>query len=216
MQLLSSLVLLLLVGSLPTALASTCTSYDGNIALKNPRVTVGSDGSLTLTGKVKFASTSSDYCQVKAHVSGLGQGGDLDGIDLCQDLTCSDGSSGAPCTSWTEMAVDLGMKVPEQFAQYVPSGFSIKANAIIYQQGQPVATCTVGVRSASASFVSLGAVAVLLGLGGGLVARRRRRRIALLEEAEGDAAGKDDGNGPSSSFVEMADGRGDGGGAVLA
>lgn len=202
--------LLLLASHLPTAHASTCTG--GDIALQSPRVTVGSDGSLTLSGKVKFSSSSADS-DVTAVVSVLGQTADLD-VDLCHDVTCSDGSA-CPCTSWTDIAVDLGERIPEQYAQYIPSGFSISANADIYQGGQLLTSCSVGVRSASASFVSMGAVVMLLGLGGGagLLARRRRRRIAM--EAEGADGRNNNGGGPSSSFVEMADGRGNGG-AVMA
>ena len=201
--------LLLLASHLPTAHASTCTG--GDISLKSPRVTVGSDGSLTLSGKVKFASTSADS-DVTAVVSVLGQSADID-VDLCRDVTCSDGSA-CPCTSWTGIAVDLGEKIPEQYARYIPSGFSISANADIYQEGQLLTSCSVGVRSASASFVSVGAVVMLLGLGGGagLLARRRRRRIAM--EAEEDGRDNNSG-GPSSSFVEMTNGR-VAGGAVMA
>ena len=204
-----SSLLLLLTSHLPTAHASTCTG--GDIALKRPRVTVGSDGSLTLSGKVKFSSSSADS-DVTAVVSVLGQTADLD-VDLCHDVTCSDGST-CPCTSWTDIAVDLGERIPEQYAQYIPSGFSISANADIYQGGQLLTSCSVGVRSASASFVSMGAVVLLLGLGGGagLLARRRRRRIAMEGEEDGR---NNNGEGPSSSFVEMADGRGNGG-AVMA
>lgn len=207
----SAIVLsLLLLAShiIPTAHASTCTG--GDIALKSPRVTVGSDGGLTLSGKVKFSSTTADS-DVTAVVSVLGQSANLD-VDLCHDVTCSDGSA-CPCTSWTDIAVDLGEKIPEQYAQYIPSGFSISANADIYQEGQLLTSCSVGVRSASASFVSVGAVIMLLGLGGGagLLARRRRRRIAMKEEGDGRNI---NGGGPSSSFVEMADGRGNGGAAM--
>ena len=129
-------------------------------------------------------------------------------------MTCSDTSEACPCTSWSEIALNLGEKIPEQYAQYIPSGFSISASADIYQEGQLLTSCSVGVRSASASFVSMGAVVVLLGLGGGagLLARRRRRRIAT--EAEGDGSASN--GGPSSSFVEMADGRVAGEGAVMA
>ena len=208
---LSSLVLLI-SHHLPTARASTCTG--GDIALQSPRVTVGSDGSLTLTGQIKFASSSAGS-DVTAAVRALGRSADLD-VDLCKDVTCSDTSEACPCTSWSEIALNLGEKIPEQYAQYIPSGFSISASADIYQEGQLLTSCSVGVRSASASFVSVGAVVVLLGLGGGaglLARRRRRRRIAM--EAEGDGGNSNDG-GPSSSFVEMADGRVAGEGAVMA
>ena len=164
-------------------------------------MTVGSDGGLTLSGEVKFTSTAVDPA-VTAEVSVFGQSAQLD-VDLCEDATFTDGSdcySECPCTSYSSLAIVLDETIPANIAQYIPSSFSISANADIYQDGQKLTSCSVGVRSASASVVSMGAVALLLGLGGGagLLARRRRRRIAMEAEA------------CTSSFVEMADGRGNG------
>ena len=202
--------LLLLTNHLPTAHAKTCKTED--IALKSPRVTVGSDGSLTLSGEVKFTSSAVDPAVTVEVTNPLiasvfGQTPSLD-VDLCQDATFTDGSdcySECPCTSYSSLAIVLDETIPANIAQYIPSSFSISANADIYQDGQKLTSCSVGVRSASASVVSMGAVALLLGLGGGagLLARRRRRRIAMEAEA------------CTSSFVEMADG-GRAGDAVMA
>mmetsp|Transcript_1035 Transcript_1035/g.1792 ORF Transcript_1035/g.1792 Transcript_1035/m.1792 type:complete len:209 (-) Transcript_1035:124-750(-) len=196
--------LALAISVLPTTHAATCSG--GDISLKKPRVTVGSDGALTLTGKVKFVSTSSNP-EVRADVSVLGHSASLN-VDLCLDVTCSDGSA-CPCTSWTKIAVDLGTSIPQAYAKYIPSGFSISANADIYQDNTLLTSCSVGVRSASASFVSVGAVVMLLGLGGaGLFFRRRRRVVTETDDGRSSS-------GPTSSFVEMADESG-GGSAVLA